>query len=196
MTTALATVNAALLLLGASRLQSLEEESDRAELARATYADVRDGAISGYPWSWSMRRVALTRDATPPRNLYQYRYILPGDLLGAGPREVFQRADALSGEPERWDVIGDRLEADFEAVWIEYQRRVDEREWPPGFRQHVKHELAAQWAFALTDKTDVMRYFREKSHESMVAAMAEDGQSQPAEAIRRFPMFDARYGGG
>lgn len=195
---ALTFINGAFAELGASAIQSLDEDSDKARRAKTSYPIVRNALLTSYPWHWTITRLRLNRSTDEPTNQYLYQYPLPGDMIGSGPRAVYDIAGGTIPRTSGWDVIGRNLETDFPQIYIEYQRDVDESVWPPSFGNLMVLELAARWAFSITDQQNTADYQWRKAREAATAAKAEDSQGKPTKRVRRFPLVDVRraYGTG
>lgn len=58
--------NAALVKLGASTITSLDDPSDRARSAKATYFINRDSLLRQFPWNFARKQMALNTLATAP----------------------------------------------------------------------------------------------------------------------------------
>ena len=71
----------ALILLGASPISSFNDGTDEANSCDRLYPDIRDMALSMYPWSFAYKKVKLARLITTPVSEWAYEYQLPGDPL-------------------------------------------------------------------------------------------------------------------
>ena len=83
----------ALIMLGAAPISSFTEGTDAAQACDRLYPDLRDSLLSRYPWSWTYRKVQLSRLATAPLNEFEHAYQLPGNIL-SGVQAVFETTAA------------------------------------------------------------------------------------------------------
>jgi len=79
-------------LLGVSPQQELDDDTDIATTAITLYEQVRDTVLTHHPWDFSMKRAQLSRSTTDPAFGWKYAYVIPDDLFGPGPREVYNTA--------------------------------------------------------------------------------------------------------
>lgn len=74
-------VNAALTLLGESRITSIEDEVKAARESKALWTIARNAIMAGYNWSFAMARSQLSALATAPAFGFSTQYLLPVDCL-------------------------------------------------------------------------------------------------------------------
>lgn len=67
----------ALRRLGDEAITSLTDDSQRARLCNAFFADTRDNVLRSHPWNFAITRSSLSRLTTPPAYEYSYQYALP-----------------------------------------------------------------------------------------------------------------------
>lgn len=196
--TSLDIINRAFAELGASAIQSLDEDSDKARRAKTSYPGIRNALLTSYPWHWTIHRQQLNRRNEPPTNQFQFSYPLPGDMIGSGPRAVYDTADGTVPRTSGWDVIGRDIETDYSAIFVEYQRDIAEAVWPPIFADLMVLELASRWAYSITDQQNTAEHYRMLARRKATDAKAEDSQGKPTKRVRRFPIVDVRrtIGGG
>lgn len=142
----------ALILLGASPINSFEDETDTSLICANTYPDFKKYVLAVYPWRFTMTKAELTRDAVAPVNEWLYAYTLPADRLENGAWAVFDTATAGALPVKRWEIFENKLYCDYERVWVDYQREISEAKWPSTFTQFALAAYRAQIAFAVTDQ--------------------------------------------
>lgn len=193
----------ALMNLGASPITSFETPNDDvAAMLKVTYPEIRDTIISSYAWECMKVRKELTRAAGSPGG-YSYAYIIPGDMLG-GPSGVFPSIDAKVGT-SAFEVRRNRIVTDLPRVWVEYQARRVEAEWPAWFADLVTAAVAAEIAFFVTDQQSVKSDWEQKAFGTpsegglgglMGKAMTLDAQSSGNNpGIVSTALVEARFGG-
>jgi len=189
----------AMIMLGASPISSFSETSDSAKVADRLYDNVRDTALQQYPWSWSIKKVKLSRLDAAPINEWKYAYALPGDILG-DPQAVFNTSSVGSSPVREWEIYGTSVFCNYESVWIDYQYPVDESRMPSYFVRMLKAALASAFAVPVTDSVSKADYFHSLAFGPpsenmrgglMRVAMNIDG-GRPAQAIGDFPLTDVR----
>ena len=141
--------NRALDLLGAQRINDLNEANVSARACLANFVPTRDAVLRDYPWNDAMARAVLAADVTPPAWGFLYAYNLPVDCL---------RVVTIDGELRyagTWRIEGRQLLTDMGApVRIRYIRRLtDPGMIGPLLADAIAARLAAHIAFAITNST-------------------------------------------
>jgi len=199
--TALSICSDALLMLGAKPISSFDEGTDEASVANRLYPDIKDQAILMYPWSFSYKKTSIARLITTPINEYRYEYQLPGDRL-TSPRAIYDTSSTNIPPRKEYRIIGDKLLADYEEVYIDYQYSVPEYEMPSYFVQLLKYMMTWHLALPITDQTDKSQYWQSVATGTpgengrggyLRQAMNIDGAGNPTNAINDFSLISVRY---
>lgn len=199
--TALSICSGALVMLGAKPISSFTEGTDEANIADRLYADIKNQLLMVYPWSFSFKKIQLSRLITTPVNEYKYEYQLPGDRIGP-PRQVFVTSGQFQRPIQDYRIMGDKLLTNREQVYVDYQYAVQEFEMPVYFVQLLKYMLAWHFAYPITDQTEKAQYWQgvaiggpaENGRGGyMRVAMNIDGQNQPVQTIDDFSLVQVRY---
>lgn len=188
-----------MIMLGASPISSFAETTDAAKTADRLYDDIKDTALQQYDWSWSIKKVALSRLEAAPLNEWKYAYALPGDIIG-NPKALFDSV-AVGSRPKReWEVYGTSIYCNYESVWIDYQWSVTESLIPAYFIRMLKAALASAFAVPVTDQVSKADYYHSLAFGPpaenmrgglMRVAMTIDG-GKPPQAFEDFPLYDLR----
>lgn len=98
--------NIAMQLIGEQPITSLDEDSDRARLAKSYFRGAVDRALAAHSWTWARKRVLLSDATETPVFGYSYQYLLPADCL-----RVWSIAkDGIDlGVAQKWEREGDYL---------------------------------------------------------------------------------------
>jgi len=191
----------ALILLGAKPISSFNDGTDESNTCDRLYPDVRDMTLSMYPWSFSYKKVQLSRLITTPTTEWTYEFQLPGDRLG-NPRAAFT-SNAVGIKPfKEWEIIGDKLMANETTMYVDYAYSVGEYAMPSYFIQLLKYMVAWHLAYPLTEQQDKAVYWQsvaigQPSENGRGGyfrqAMNMDTQGQPSQVIEDFSLMTARY---
>lgn len=188
-------------MLGANPITSFNEGTDSANICDRLYPDVRDQALTIYPWSFSFKKIKLSRLITTPTTEYKYEYQLPGDRISP-PRRVFASASPGAPTVNTYRIQQDKLLTDLEEVWIDYQYSVGEYEMPVYFVQMLKYLMAWHLALPITDQSDKAQYWQSVAVGTpgengrggyMRTAMQVDSQGQPVSVIEDYSLIASRY---
>lgn len=149
----------ALLMLGAKAISSFNDGTDESSVCDRLYPDIRDSTLMMYPWSFTFKKVQLSRLLTAPTSVWKYAYQLPGDRLG-NPRAVFDTAAVGATPRKEWEIQGDQLLCNLESVFIDYQYGVGEFAMPQYFVQLLKYQVAWHIAEPITEQNDKAGFWR------------------------------------
>ena len=78
-----------MILVGVDEISSFTDGTTRAGIAEALYPQIRDMALTMYPWTFSLKKVDLQESATSPVNEFDRSYSMPSDRLNGLPPAVF-----------------------------------------------------------------------------------------------------------
>ncbi|MBF0284555.1 MAG: hypothetical protein HQL51_08865 [Magnetococcales bacterium] len=167
--------NAALLMLGAEPIASLNDGNNRALACRQFYADARDTVLRAYPWNFAIRRTAPARLAERPAYGFAYQYALPVNPY------CLRILDLEESIPFR--VEGRNLLCDAETVNLRYIARIeDPTQFDALFVEALSAYLAAQVCFPITRNTTryeaLLKVFHHKLDEAQRADTQEGTPAQ------------------
>lgn len=197
---ALSVCSDALLMLGAKPISSFTEGTDEASVCDSLYPNIRDQAITIYPWSFSFKKVQLARLVTIPTNEFKYEYQMPSDRLTA-PRAVYNSNGVSEYPITNYRIMGSKLLTNEESIYVDYQYNVPETEMPVWFIQLLKYLVAWHIAIPITEQVDKAQYWQTVAVGTpgdngrggyMRTAMNVDGQNQPVNGIKDFSLIAVR----
>lgn len=191
----------ALLMLGAKAISSFNDGTDESSVCDRLYPDIRDSTLMMYPWSFSMKKIALARLITAPGSVWKYAYQLPGDRLGS-PRAVYDTAAVGATPRKEWEIQGDQLLTNLEAVYIDYQYSTPEYAMPQYFVQLLKYQVAWHIAEPITEQAEKAGFWRrmalgEPSENGRGGYFRQatqiDGANNTIKVIDDYTLITARY---
>lgn len=180
--------NRALLMLGIAPLQSFEDPTPEAEVARTFYPTVRDTLLSAYPWSFATRTALVqtgTSHADDPKFLY--RVPMPQACVRVVAVCTTGRSRAL---PYR--VMGATLACPVVPVVIDYVAAVPEDTFPAFFVSVLTTQLAAALCLPLTENTRRAEHLTRKAEHDMQRARFLDASDQPPPVLSSSVLVDVR----
>ncbi|MEY4338107.1 MAG: hypothetical protein RL680_1002 [Actinomycetota bacterium] len=191
----------ALILLGASPISSFNDGTDESNACDRLYPDVRDSTLVMYPWSFATKKIQLARLIDAPNSVWSYAYALPGDRL-SNPSAAYQSSAVSSSVQKNWEVQGDQLLTDMDAVFIDYKYSCPEYLMPQYFVQLLKYMMAWHLAEPITEQMDKGLNWRrvaigepgENGRGGYFRTAAQiDGQGNPSRAINDFTLVESRF---
>jgi hypothetical protein len=136
--------NLALTRIGGEEITAIDEGTRGARLCNRHYAPTLNALLREGEWNFSIKRVVLAQDVTPPVSQYAYRYALPADFV-----KVVRLNECDSDE---YRVEAGFIVTDEGTATIEYVFQVtDENAFDPQFVDVFAQRLAAEVCYALTE---------------------------------------------
>jgi hypothetical protein len=148
-----------LILLGAKAISSFNDGTDESNTCDRLYPDVRDSLLSQYVWSFSLKKIKLSRLLIGPTSAWKYSYQLPGDRL-SNIRSVRASASPNANIEKEWEIQGDKLLTNLQTVYIDYQYQTPEYAMPQYFVQLLKYMMAWHLAMPITEQIDRAQYWQ------------------------------------
>lgn len=157
-------MNSALVKIGAERIVSEDDASNRALLCKEQYPKVRDRLLRAHPWKFATKRASLALITPKPDNFWDFDncFQLPTDCM----RVLSTNLDPLA----QWAVeAGGILCSHSSEVSVKYISRViDVSKFDDNFCEVLAWALAADIAYAVTQST-AQKESAEKSYQSELA---------------------------
>lgn len=192
----------ALLLLGEKTINSFDDtDGQTAATCGALYGMLVNGWLACYPWTFCKTKMQLSRLVDAPISGWQYKYQLPPDRLIA-TWAVFDSAGVNAAPIQTFDIQGETLLTNAEAIWLDYTARPDESKWPPYFTLFAVHALAATFAIAITQDKSMFEVYQSKAFGTpgqaglgglWDMATRQDALTKPSFPIVQSPLVDARW---
>lgn len=188
-------LNDALGQIGASPISAIDDGTANANCCQQFYPALRDGLIRSFRWNFSLVRVALNQDVTPPVFEFAYSYTLPSDCLrlweynGTNTFTGVMNQDNLnlflSAQGSRYKVEGKKILTNDASVKILYGARVTNPDlWDATFYQVVATWLAGKLALAIAkDEKKAQALIALASGELLTLALSADGQESSIDPL-------------
>lgn len=182
---AVAIANRALQKLGASRIDSFDQDKPNARSASACYSILRDKLLRSHPWNFAKKRasVAALTDGTTWGSLNRYQ--LPNDFL----RLLRSVNDGIGGteSPKNWVIESDAIvttdAAPLEFIYI--ARITDPAKFDALFIEllatTMAHEMCEEVTASNTKKADLKEDIRELLAEARRTNAIEIPPQEPPE---------------
>lgn len=182
--------NLALVKIGAKIIESLSEESPRANVMDVIFEPTRDELIEGYQWNFAMKRAKLIEKAITTEQALEFTtaWQLPVDPLCLRVTEIIN-------SEEEFKVEGDTLLTHLEAVNIKYISKVeDPSRFTPSFITAFWMLLASRAAGSSIKKDAQLEATLFAAHiELLNKAKANDGQEGTAEDFISSELTNVRF---
>ena len=175
--------NAALLLVGASRIQSFDQNTTEAVVIGEFYERSYRALLSQYPWKFAAQTRPLALTINTPDYEYKYEFQLPADYVWI--QRTFPNSD--------YKILGDKLQSNYKEIGIKYTWRVKEELMPIAFEQAFVYYLASQICITLTEDTTKQATLYEQYMDHARTARSLDAQMQPNDGWEDFPADSVRY---
>jgi len=183
---AVSLANSSLLKVGASRINSFDDNKTEAVVVKEFYERSYRNLLAMYPWSWAMKTESLAQMLDKPGQEYQYAYKLPIDYVW------IQRTFPNSN----YKIVGTELHTNEPSISIKYTYRAPEEDMSIMFEQAFMYYLASQICIPLTENVNKNTLMYQEYQDHIKKAKALTAQQQPQDGFEDFPIDSARYGAG
>lgn len=177
----------ALVRIGASPINSFEDDTAEAEIATILFDSAQDALLSSYPWSFATGQIALPQLEDSPLADYQYAFQLPLDFLRA-----LSAGNGGRGKGLEFRIHRNTLHANVPDVILTYIFRPNEGELPPFFEQALITRLSAEFCIPLTENTSRSETLYKLATQEFINAKRIDAQQDTPARIDDFSLINAR----
>ena len=187
--------NAALRLIGGTRITSFTDGSDNANAVQDLYTELRDDLLRSHPWNFATKRVQLAQSVTTPSFEFDYAYPVPSDWLrtmsvhnnDAGDGTIFFKEEE----------VGDQrvITASANQVYLRYIARVtDPNKMPADFRRAFETALASDLAVPVANSNKLNEIMAKRSERALARARSSDSMGASPERRPRGSWVTSRGG--
>lgn len=175
--------NAALLLVGASRIQSFDDGTTEAVVINEFYERAYRSLLGSYPWKFAAKTRKLGRTPNTPEYEYEFEFQIPADYVWV--QRTFPNLD--------YKILGDKLQCNYKEIGLKYTWRVGEELMPIAFEQAFVYYLASQVCITLTEDVTKQATLFDQYQAHARTARGVDAQQAPNDGFDDFPIDAARY---
>lgn len=186
MATKIDLISNALLLIGDLPLNSLTEDSYRAQVAVNLYDHIKLAELGKHRWGFARRKAVISQVlAALPDDEYRFVYQLPTDLV-----------TLIKIYPNQYDykVYGRQLYTNINNLEsVDYIANVGESEFPPHFSKLMEYALARDYVIPIRDNASGKEAMLFEYNEQARSARYLDSQQHPQTSLRSQPFITARF---
>ena len=176
-------VNIALARLGESPIQSLDEGTVPANMAKLLFDSARRSTLRDYNWSFALAAAPLARLAEKPVD-FRCAYALPTDCLRA-VRLRGGRSFAVRGRELLTNECGTPV--------LEYVADVtDETKFDSKFAEALSYKLASELAMPVKGSSELMASYS-NAYQAYITQAAAESARETHVRLPENPYLDARY---
>lgn len=196
-------VSQAMTLIRATPINTFDDGTNEADIAKLFYNDFVQDILSRHPWSFATKKRRLNR-TTDPIGEWRYAHIVPAEALRIW---VLYPDSTLNPYPiDYYDIQGQdgsrQILSNNETIYADYTVYTAESNWPGYFTQFAVHAYAALAAMPVTDDPEIREIMQRAAwgmpseHErggKFGTAVAIDQQQKPGDFIADSPFINARF---
>lgn len=177
----------ALVLIGASPLQSFDDDTVEAMAVNAVYDNTYESMLSEINWSFAKDVLQLKQLTNKPDYGYKYCYRIAGEVI-----KVINLNNKMNSDYK----LRNRREihTNEQLSTITALVKIPEEELPSDFVLALKFNLAALLAPIVTDNTTASDRFMNMAKVQMGKARVRDAQQQPANYLQQSTLVNMRRG--
>lgn len=174
-TTQTSICNGALIKLGAQRILSIDEDSERARVLKEQYPKVRDELLYGHPWNFATKRVELAPLLLKPIYEWAEQFQLPLDYL---------RVYGVDPITLDFKVEGSVILANVESLKIKYIARIEDCSlYSPAFVQVLETRLAMEACYLVTQSSPLKETLKNEYIMRLREARSFDAQESQGDRV-------------
>jgi hypothetical protein len=193
-------INLALMRIGESPIQSLEEGSTPANSAKALYDMSRRAVLRDFDWSFAMKTSSLPLLANEDEEAGVYVCSVPADCLRVV--QVLRRYEAnfargtagFYTSNEWFRVQGNKLYVRTPVPYVRYVRDEENTNlFDAKFVEALSYKLAGELAMPVRQSESLMASML-NAYQGLVGTAAEESQNEHEPALSQNPYVEVRYG--
>ncbi len=182
--------NSALILLGATPIVTLADNTKEAILCNHEYSKVLKEFLGGHPWNFATYRTEIAADGALPTGWWGWTYAhsLASDVI-----RVLDIEDSDTGLA--WAVeSGRKIMADHTPVRPVYIKNVtDTTLFPAYFEKALVYQLAIRISYSLTQSATLIQQLRTDADMAVREARSFDAQEKSLQQVAAEEYINARY---
>lgn len=175
--------NSALLKVGASRINSFDDNRTEAVVVTEFYERSVKWLLAQYYWGFASRSVDLAQMPHKPQHEYEYAFALPSDFIR------IQRTFPNSN----YKIVGKELHTNQPTIAVKHTFRAKEEDFPIHFEETFMYYLASQIAIPLTENVNKSDLNYNHYLDHLKRAKSLDSQQHPQDGFDDFPLHDSRF---
>lgn len=165
----------ALLKIGEKPIQSFNDETCAAQLARTLFDNVTDALLSSHPWRFATKKYDLVRTGDDD-------FLIPTDVVRV-----------LSSSAPKYEINGNRIVAAGEKISVACTARIGVENYPAYFSSVAAIKLAMEFCMPLTDNSGAFNILAALFESEMRAAKFIDSSTSIAPDVKDFSLISARF---
>jgi hypothetical protein len=190
----------ALNTIGSDGINDFLDETNRAGYCADIWPTYSQYLLSIYDWYFARKKAQLGRLLPAPVNEYKYQFELPGDYLAI--RAIYDSGDVRAFPILDYDLFGNRVYANADALWADYRAYLIPQAWPIWFSEFAINAFAIKLSQRIpTDagklerlKTETWGLPSDNMRGGMYGfVMNLDSKMRPAEDFQEAELIAARY---
>lgn len=184
--------NRALTLIGAARINRLDEDSKEARLCNQFYSMVRDEITQAHNWNCATARWRSTAQSDDPLFGWSYQHQLPADFLQV--LDAWGTA-STSGEGIDHRVEGKLLLCEYQSIYLLYLRQLkDPTLMPPLFGKALASALAVEMTYSIKPSVTTREQLEKMAEKNLAEAKSRDAQEGTPEELSGDDWVASRLG--
>ena len=175
----------ALVMLGASPIDSLNENSVESLVARHIYETTYKTLLASHTWNFAQKKLLLSNPSFNTENS-TYTFPLPEGLIrilaiASGQNQIADYS---------WN--NNEIETSQREILISMIATVEESHLPHFFIQALVSTLAAEFCLPITESTSRADYLSKQATQKIENAKLIDSQQAQPQSLAEFPLIEAR----
>lgn len=186
MTTKIKICSDASVLIGASPIQSFDEDTVEAIVAESVYEDIYENLLAYRPWTFAREYFEPNLIQKTPETGYKHAYLLPNTVVS-----VMDIGGA------RFKLVSkNELHTDIENPRVYAIVKPNENSLPSDFLLALKYAIASEISVPVIEDTTKAQFYEQKLARQIMRAADNDLAQEPSEDMAvDSDLYDAHFGG-
>jgi len=141
----------AITLTGGKEISDFTSDSNQPAggVCERLYPGFKRAILAEHPWRFAMKKLQLSMSAVDPINQWEHQYLFPDDRVENAFYTLFDTTDVNAPPFRDYQIFGERVLTNADALWMDYVFDILEKFWPADFVEFMEVAFASKITIAI-----------------------------------------------